>query len=366
MISIPLVIEKLKTSDILFGSVYTNTVLLIVNLLQVFGSIVLISVFDKPFDIKVAWFFIVDGFRVLMAAVIRIESLLKEDENQRLFIRKALLVSNIMGLLLSFCVFIFIFTIISKDNFWFELVAGALVLVHFGATVPALTVLFKEPAETDPLLSQFQRLSEEEPVMSENGPSTGYNPPPDVFSVDLDAHMEQQHLIYSMIQEQNQRNLESRSIVANQDLDFEQLEAEARMSQQLDNFAPLDDNSIQPTDDAGPAEVVADTKQITEPPKPAEEPEKSDTTVLLRLRLPDGKTLKRRFLKDENISNVHSYVDYELFQAGISVDKYQLVVTVPPPRTQYTDLSQSLEAAGLYHKSNRECVSPMIYVEDLS
>ena len=57
-------------------------------------------------------------------------------------------------------------------------------------------------------------------------------------------------------------------------LDFEQLEAEARMSQQMDNFAPLDDNSIQPTDDAGPPEVVTATNQVTEPPKPAEEPEK--------------------------------------------------------------------------------------------
>merc|ERR1719317_407965 len=109
--------------------------------------------------------------------------------------------------------------------------------------------------------------------------------------------MEQQTLIYNMIQQQNSRNFETRNIVANQDLDFEALEAEALLNQNLSHTAPLeDDNEIQPTDDASP-EVASDAKEVVAPPEPPPAPEKSDDTVLLRLRLPDGKQLKRRFLK---------------------------------------------------------------------
>merc|ERR1719350_2235139 len=118
----------------------------------------------------------------------------------------------------------------------------------------------------------------------------------------------------------------------------------------------MNENVIEPDprEDTGAAsEVATETKESASPPELSEEPEKSENSVLLRLRLPDGKTLKRRFLKDQTIEEVHKYVDYELFHAGITLDKYQLVVTVPPPRMAYTNLTQTLQAAELYHKSNR-------------
>merc|ERR1719242_1699586 len=75
-------VRRLRTTDILFGSVTVNVVIILVNLAQVFGSLILVCLhMHYHFDSSAVWWLLLDGIRVLAASIVRIESLLKEADN---------------------------------------------------------------------------------------------------------------------------------------------------------------------------------------------------------------------------------------------------------------------------------------------
>lgn len=370
------VYQKLIQSDVLFGSVWQNVVLIVLNLIQVFGSIVFLSLLEKSnFDSSTVWWILIDGTRVLAATIVRIESLLKDEDNEREFIRKFLCFSNILGLVLGMLVSVYILTILNKKNsFAFEILAGSIVLVHLLATVPAIAKIIKEPqnpdgAQSDPLIPNQMMNYEHivEDVDQSQAQQPVYLPPSDFQAQAIEDEVEHQRLIWQLIQQNNEREAEyaeDRSLRAAQDLEYQMMQDEElfRQAQQESLAMAAEAEEIQPVPEPEPEEPEAVQIQVREPPP---EVEKGDNTVICRIRLPDGTQLKRRFLQTDKISQLHDYLEYELVTRNIKEgDGFVLVTT--PPRIVYEDLDATLAEAGLIMRqstSRREPVSPMVYCE---
>eukprot|EP00494_Astrolonche_serrata_P024870 UN25130 len=246
----------LRTTDVLFGTVYVNIAIICINLLQIFGSIVSVCLILKnDFDSGLIWWIMLDGIRVLGATVVRLESLLKENNHQRSLIRNALLLSNILGIFMSVISAVYFFTIIGRRQFVaFEIMSSALVLLHLFTSVPALFEIHHKISNSnssisnvDPLLQYQQIDNSNEPAVnlqsnprinsnanrsvvhfsrgSEAAENNGVlqdfnpNPVPNAFAIDV----ANQELIWRLAQQHNEHQQEivrERSLRESQDLEY--------------------------------------------------------------------------------------------------------------------------------------------------
>jgi len=378
-------IARLRKTDILFGSVTTNVILILINLIQVFGTIVFVSFYEKSkFDSSTVWWILMDSTRVLCSTIIRIESLLKEQEDERIFIRNFIFTTNVFGLIFSLLVSVYIITLMNSANnntFVFELLAGLIVGTHVLTTIPALITLCRQPVtEQEALLdNNYEQIGDEEdPDLPAEESPPAYYPPQDInpaadpqYNDAMSAEIEQQALLWQLAQQEHQQRMSQRQERAIQDLEYESLLHDHSGPSSVPTLGSSPSNDLseptmaeiipEPEPQISPA--VKDTKQLSAPPPP---PEKSPDTVMVRVRLTNGSTVKRRFLKTQSVAEVHNFVDYQLSQAGITLSNvYQLVMN--HPRTKYDDLNASLESVELYisRSGNRECVTPVLFCEEL-
>lgn len=375
--------KNLVTTDLLFGSVSMNIILIVINLIQVFGSIVFLSLLEKSsFDFSTVWWILIDGSRVLVATIVRIESLLKEGENERICIRKTLFYLNVLGLVWGVLVSVCIITIFNDSNsFAFEILAGSICCVHILTTLPPLFTVTKEPhVQAEPLIGNYEQIvdvpeqqnhpvylpptdyqnSEQQQLNNDNNNDNSNN------QSNVNTQIAQQQLIWQIIQQNNQRDAvrqvaleEERLLREQQDMEYAMMETEHAHLNQISNQTETQINEEEKIQEVEPEEPS--TKIL----EPKEEPEKSSDTIVLRFRLPDGTSLKRRFLHYNTFFEVHQYVDWELHKRKLVTPRgYRLLTRAP--RTVYDDLDATLEETGLWMAGKeRECVSPMLYCDEI-
>jgi len=87
----------------------------------------------------------------------------------------------------------------------------------------------------------------------------------------------------------------------------------------------------------------------------AEPPAGADTSKL-RLQLPNGSKLDRRFLASATLQEVCDFIDVYLGENEIKIESYSLSTNFP--RKNFSDMAQDLKQAGLHPQS-------VLYIQDL-
>lgn len=101
-----------------------------------------------------------------------------------------------------------------------------------------------------------------------------------------------------------------------------------------------------PEEEVAPVRQEPDVQtQFFNPPQA--EPAKGPQTTRLQIRLPDGKTVKRRFLKNATLSELYSVIEHENQREFADLNKYCLMQTFPKQQLGNDKLSQTLQDLGL-------------------
>lgn len=149
------------------------------------------------------------------------------------------------------------------------------------------------------------------------------------------------------------------------------------MPQMQDNQAPIRKQSDEIMDDPELAAAIAQSLQenleddndesfgeannvaTKEPPKvvqkiypaPKPEPPKDSNSTGLRITLPDGKTIRRRFLKSDPVSELYAFIEHEHDVKFNDLSKYVLIMPFPKITLGHETLSKTLEELQLLRVS---------------
>ncbi len=96
------------------------------------------------------------------------------------------------------------------------------------------------------------------------------------------------------------------------------------------------------------------------------EPPENEDTIQIRLRLPNGEILKRKFRTFDNLKKIYEYINKKSFTRD-SIEKTHFILSSNFPRRVYEELDVTIETSGLCDISTKRedglMVSPTIYVE---
>merc|ERR1712150_60411 len=80
---------------------------------------------------------------------------------------------------------------------------------------------------------------------------------------------------------------------------------------------------------------------------PASEPPKDPSSTTLRIQLPDGSSIKRRFLKTDEIKVIYAVLEHEKEKKYGNLEKYVLKTTFPKQTLGGDTLDCTLETKSL-------------------
>eukprot|EP00605_Chrysophyceae_sp_TOSAG23-4_P000512 GSChrysophyteH1.ASY1.ANO1.574.1 assembled CDS len=167
----------------------------------------------------------------------------------------------------------------------------------------------------------------------------------------------QSHL--SQIQQQQQQRDEAVSLRAEQDREFRESERmdrqrrEEREKQRIEAAERAQNEGRRIAAEAEAAQNILKQKKESLDSEPNAAPH----VTALRVQLPSGQKLNRRFLKSDTVETLRNWLDvYFAENDSISIANYTLCTSFP--KKEVTELTASLESLGLHPRG-------MLYVQDL-
>jgi len=115
-------------------------------------------------------------------------------------------------------------------------------------------------------------------------------------------------------------------------------------------------------------ETIVPPVEIPEPEYTREEPECGPEAIKLRMRLPSGEKLNRRFLVTDTVAEVHAYLDSLKMTLSTGERVMTYVLSTQFPREKFDNLNIPLMATTLIEGKVDETgtvVSPMIFVREI-
>ena len=151
-----------------------------------------------------------------------------------------------------------------------------------------------------------------------------------------------------------------------QDKEFERLETQQKEMEKTLHTSVISEPNLKKRDQVdtsiGKKISFSDLDSIVD-----EEP-KSNESVLMRIRLPNGARSQRRFHYSHTIQETRSWIDHELLKNNLHelIFNFRLISTMP--RTVYGEgtkgSEETLKEVGFWRNSSkRESQSPILYVE---
>ena len=90
------------------------------------------------------------------------------------------------------------------------------------------------------------------------------------------------------------------------------------------------------------------------------EPDIEEEIYFFKIKLPNGKSILRRFLKDSNLQNIRDYLDIYFYDNNIKIESYNLVLDFPKIIFTDTKDTNNLKLKDVINKKNI-----ILYIENL-
>jgi hypothetical protein len=87
---------------------------------------------------------------------------------------------------------------------------------------------------------------------------------------------------------------------------------------------------------------------------------KEEEIYFFKIKLPNGKSILRRFLKDSNLQNIRDYLDIYFYDNNIKIESYNLVLDFPKIIFTDTKDTNNLKLKDVINKKNI-----ILYIENL-
>lgn len=398
-------IHELWHYNTTFGSLWFNVIAVNINVLQLVITAAILGFWHSYVTIEHIWWPAFECVRIFILTICRVNCMLKNAQDFRINarataqLRRIIMFCNLVGAAsLSIGAPIYLFLLPNNDDLMylsFLISFIVIILARIGLTFPMFVAIIfgtsfysvidgnyeriddmpdNQAQQRDPLLEH----SDDHPQISLSTPHRGRS------RFAILAQFEQQQLQRAI---EASRYESIRNQREAQDKEYEKALAEQRLLESVGNpnlteikqntsmssLSSPSDELTDESDELSREEILKQEKEeamreiINDLPRLKNEPSKTEDTVSIRVRLPNGKRLSRRFDRTDNIGSIKTWVNHELVQNDNAelINDFELVSTMP--RTIYMNDNETMQNLRFWRQNaKRECHSPLLYVEDIT
>jgi len=338
--------------SLVYGRFEENALCLVSAIMQIMASCFIVAtVAREDLTILDIWWFIINCVRVIMVMIFRLQKMVKlSNDAFDLQFRRLLILYNLLGFAMVGLWIVYVL-FIQHEFVLFASTTGGFLAAQFLSSVALLGRAYGcyRHNVLNNARNENSRGAMGQALLDD--------------AVDNEANLQMDDLEFArrLQQEENSRALDnSQNLREEQDQMFAEMERECFLT------APLDVLDNEPDEAASQAEP-----EIPASPKCAftdAEPEPSPDCIQLRMRLPCGKTIKRRFLVTDPVEKAYLFLESlkMVLPSGERVRSYVLATQFP--REEFGDLNIPFMATSLVEGKKDDTgtvASPILFVTEI-
>jgi len=403
-------IRQLNNYNTIFGTFWFNILCVSCNLAEIICTVVLLGYYHNDLTIDYMWWPGIEMVRLFLLSMLRFDVMLKGVENYSdnrngfKYTKRMILIINLIGfffILIGGPVYLALLSTASNSTgsmtaiyTLFMSVYPSFMMVRALLSLPIFCTLITGTNPIYAINQGYQRIDDAVAhqhaglTRQRRSQADGYD---DDEAVTHDERVQRQIRREWRLMEMERRQMElaidnSRRDAFRQDRKTQDQEYERALKEAEAEAAEAANRGILEEEESSNVmagnmnnEAVPSSEQSASPPRHDAdheeedivlrdlplEPEESSDCVTMRVRLPNGERLQRRFHYRSNIADVTLWTQHECKRYGQTylIGNSQLISTMP--RTVYDDMTASMETLRFWRpNAKRKIVSPWLYVEE--
>jgi len=398
----------LNSYNTIFGTFWFNILCVSCNLIEIITTVVLLGFFHSIITIDYIWWPAIEMARLFLLSLLRFDVMLKGVENYSdnrngfKYTKRMILILNLIGfffILIAGPVYLALLSTASNSlgskaliYTLFMSIYPSFMLVRFLLSLPMFCTLITGTNPLYELNQGYQRIddavsNQHERLTRRRRQADGYDEEELTHDERVQRQIRREWRLMEMERRQmelaidNSRRDAFRQDRKSQDQEYERALKEAEAAEAADIAGALleeeECSNVVATNMAN-NELIPSSEQSASPPRAGAEteddisladlpPEAEDNSecVVVRVRLPNGERLERRFHFTSTVGDVTLWTQHQclLHQQSYLIGNSQLISTMP--RTVYDDMGQNMKMLNFWRpNSKRKIVSPWLYVEE--